>query len=141
MTGLEGLVFALLFYPLLAPALIVAAVGTGLATNQAANPIPSTPLAAARQRIGEVFTPLLISSAVASVIKISAPSLPDSYPVQVVVALLTGAIVGNRSGVAIVTAIAIAVHFGGFFPAVVCIAAAAGRNVVLDRRQLKAETT
>ncbi len=138
--ALEGLVFALLFYPLLAPVLIVAALGSGLTMRHISSPAPATPLAAARQRIGEVFTPLLIASVGASVIKISAPSLPGSLPAHLAVALLAGVIAGNRSGVAVVPAIAVAVHFGGIIPAIVCIAAGNGRYVFMERRQVRDET-
>lgn len=135
--GLEGLVFALLFYPILAPVLVVASVALGLGSRRKVNPdldIPATPLAAARQRIGEVFGSLLVASVVAAVVKISAPSLPDFFPVYIAVALVAGTIAGHRSGVVAVPAIAIAVHLGGIVPAIACIAAGAGRFLVQESR-------
>lgn len=141
--GIEGMVFGLLFYPLLVPALLLATVGLMLAGVAAESVLPESPLSAARKRIGEVFGSLLLASAVASVIKVGAPSLPNAPLAHLLVALAAGAVAGNRSGVAIIPAIAISVHYGGVLPAVVCIAAGAGRLVFGTRKvetQPKADT-
>lgn len=130
--GIEGVVYLTVIEPRLAPVLAVASV-VMLAVIPGASQsseIGEQPLKALAARTGEIVSPLIVASAVAALIKLSAPDLPASIAFQLIVAIGIGIAVGNRSGAAAIPAAAIAVHYGGFAPAALCITIATARPLL-----------
>lgn len=145
--GIEGLVYSAVFMPVLMLPLAVAATVVSLAAgfnSPKASSLPAAPGRALRERAGEIVMPLLLACAVAAVIKVGAPSLPTSGLAPVLIAAFAGMLTGYRSGVAIVPAVAIAIHLGGVLPAAFCFGGAVARRgieILLERSQLRNATT
>ena len=132
--GIEGMLYAAIFQPNLVPLLAVAAVCASIPVFRrtlSENSIPVTPANALKVRAEEMVVHVLLASAVAAVIKVSAPDLPEALFLQVCIASLAGALVGFRAGAAAIPAVAVAVHLGGSVPALACIAAAALISIAL----------
>lgn len=130
--GIEGLVYVVIFQPTLAP--VVAIVATcqsvlTLTSGQTAEAAPRTPGEALSRRASEMFGALLLAATIAGAIKILAPSLPEHLAVEALLALAAGSVLGRRTGMAAVPAVAMAVHMGGLLPAALCLAATLARPV------------
>lgn len=131
--AVEGMVYVILFQPaLLAVIVASSAIGSSLYGPTAIEDrsLPSSPGAAMRTRAGELLVPLMLSCLAAAAIKIASPSIPDSFVVQVIVAMAGAILIGGRSGTSAIPAVAIAVHMGGLFPAAVWVLVSAGREVL-----------
>lgn len=134
-SGVEGLLYALVFLPVLLPVVLAGAVvlsASHLLKPTVTGELPTNPWQALRQRFEELFFGVLVAAALTGLLKVSAPAIPDSLALQMLIAGSSGLISGNRSGVAVIPAVSIAVHIGGLVPAALCILAATLRHIVVD---------
>jgi hypothetical protein len=135
---LEGMMYALVFVPALLPAAIAGAIvvsASRLLRSTLHESLPANPWQALRQRSQELFFGVLVASALSGLLKTAASAIPDALFLQILVAVSAGIASGNRSGVAVIPAVSIAVHAGGLVPATLCILAASGRHVIVEARR------
>jgi len=133
--GIEGILYTLVFLPGLLPVVIICSVvftSSRLLKPVLDEDLPVNSLKALRQRLEELFFAVLVASALAGVLKTAAPEIPDSLVLQSLIATAAGLVSGNRSGVAVIPAIAIAFHLGGLLPAALCMLVATCRHIILD---------
>lgn len=140
--GIEGLVYLAVFMPSLLPVLTVAGMFQVLAVWRmpaTRNSVPATPGSALRTRAEEVIVPVLLSSVMAAYIKVAGPDIAGhGLALEVLVAVVAGGLIGNRSGTAAIPAVAVMVHLGGAVPAIACVLAATIQSAVLQHRSISA---
>lgn len=141
--GLEGVVYSILFLPVLAPVIAIASaalVMIHVRWMSPESPAPSSPGAALKARLEEIIVSVALAGILASIIKVFAPDIPAHIAATSGIAALAGFIVGFRSGAIAIPAVALSVHAGGNIAGIICIATSVIRSGIDAKRAFSKKT-